>query len=379
VSRCFKAKNFPYSDILKASIGSSPSYVWRSIFNSLWVINKGSCWNIGDGNTIRIWEDNWIPQHNGFKPITTRRGISNVTKVKELLHQDGAGWNHQLIDTTFFPIDSHQIKQIHIINTSSEDSLMWMHENNGSYSVKSGYKAIQSWKTSSISNPSISSPDSHLWKKLWALHTIPRHKTILWRILNNSLPVKSELDKRGIHCIPLCPRCHTKVETLNHVFMSCPLITRTWFGSCLSLKIMEQPIHDVKDWIANIILTEKEDLIIQIASLTYNIWQARNQQVFEDLTIPEVDIIQRSERCINEFIQANSPSSSPDISPPYSDRHVLCPRPKRWIKPEAGWVKANSDANLQQPTKWGLGAIIRDEMGLVMVFAEWEMSGYQDA
>ena len=256
---------------------------------------------------------------------------------------------------------------------------MWMHENNGSYYVKNGYKAIQSWKTSSISNPSISSPDSHLWKKLWALHTIPRHKTILWRILNNSLPVKSELDKRGIHCIPLCPRCHTKVETLNHIFMSCPLITRTWFGSCLSLKIMEQPIHDFKDWIANIILTEKEDLIIQIGSLTYNIWQVRNQQVFEDLTIHEVDIIQRSERCINEFIQANSPSSSPDISTPHCDRPVLCPRPKRWIKPEAGWVKANNDANLQQPTKWGLGAIIRDEMGLVMVSAEWEMSGYGDA
>jgi len=110
VSRCFNAKYFLHSDVLQTSIGSSPSYAWRSIFNSLWVINKGSCWNIGDGNTIRIWEDNWIPQHNGFKPITTRRGISNVTKVKGLLHPDGAGWNHQLIDTIFFLIDSHQIK-----------------------------------------------------------------------------------------------------------------------------------------------------------------------------------------------------------------------------------------------------------------------------
>jgi len=33
----------------------------------------------------------------------------------------------------------------------------------------------------------------------------------------------------------------------------------------------------------------------------------------------------------------------------------------------------------KQRPKWGLGAIIRDEMGLVMVSAEWEMSGYGDA
>lgn len=43
ISRVFKAKYFPYQDILQANLGYNPSYAWRSIFHSIWVIQKGSC------------------------------------------------------------------------------------------------------------------------------------------------------------------------------------------------------------------------------------------------------------------------------------------------------------------------------------------------
>ena len=42
IARVLKAKYFPYGDILNASLGSSPSYTWRSIFHSLEVIKKGT-------------------------------------------------------------------------------------------------------------------------------------------------------------------------------------------------------------------------------------------------------------------------------------------------------------------------------------------------
>jgi len=58
IARCYKAKYYPNTDIFQASIGNNPSYAWRSIQNSVWVIQKGSCWRIGNGNKIRIWEDN---------------------------------------------------------------------------------------------------------------------------------------------------------------------------------------------------------------------------------------------------------------------------------------------------------------------------------
>jgi ribonuclease HI len=47
------------------------------------------------------------------------------------------------------------------------------------------------------------------------------------------------------------------------------------------------------------------------------------------------------------------------------------PRVVKWRKPEPGFVKANLDVNMKIPGHWGLGAIIRNEEGLVMVAATW--------
>ena len=67
--KCYKAKYFPRTTVLKATIGSSPSYAWRSMHQSIWIINKGSCWKIGNGLKVRIWEDIWLPFQNGFKAL----------------------------------------------------------------------------------------------------------------------------------------------------------------------------------------------------------------------------------------------------------------------------------------------------------------------
>ncbi|XP_023925933.1 uncharacterized protein LOC112037354 [Quercus suber] len=53
-TRVLKAKYFPYDDILNASLGSSPSYTWQSIFNSLEVLKKGTRWRVGNGWLIHI-------------------------------------------------------------------------------------------------------------------------------------------------------------------------------------------------------------------------------------------------------------------------------------------------------------------------------------
>lgn len=103
---------------------------------------------------------------------------------------------------------------------------MWMYDSTGIYTVKSGYRAIKEWKTQATATPSTSNNINPIWKKVQSLHTIPRHKSLLWRVLNNSLPVRNELSKRGNHCTMLCPRCNIKVETNTHVFMSCPNIIR---------------------------------------------------------------------------------------------------------------------------------------------------------
>lgn len=51
--------------------------------------------------------------------------------------------------------------------------------------------------------------------------------------------------------------------------MSCPVISRTWFGSSLSLRILEQLFEDFSDWLQDSILYKDEDTLVQILSTTY--------------------------------------------------------------------------------------------------------------
>ena len=67
IARIYKAKYFPFSDILSAKLGCSPSYAWRSIFNSLEVIRRGIRWRVGNGKLIHIWEDKWLPNPTTYK------------------------------------------------------------------------------------------------------------------------------------------------------------------------------------------------------------------------------------------------------------------------------------------------------------------------
>lgn len=41
----------------------SSSYVWRSILGIRDILKKGCLWSVGNGSSINIWEDRWIPDH----------------------------------------------------------------------------------------------------------------------------------------------------------------------------------------------------------------------------------------------------------------------------------------------------------------------------
>ena len=62
--RVFKARFFPTCSIMEATCPSSASYAWKSIIKGRDVIKRGVIWRIGDGRSIHIWGDRWLPQKN---------------------------------------------------------------------------------------------------------------------------------------------------------------------------------------------------------------------------------------------------------------------------------------------------------------------------
>jgi hypothetical protein len=237
LGQCLKAKYYPNSDILHAHQGRNSSYAWQIIYHAINTIKKGSCWKVGNGQHINIWEDNWVAWQNGYKILTPRHNQNNIQMVNELiLNNPTKQWNTSLIDQTFIPSEGYIIKQSPLIMEHVDDQLMWPHTTDGTYSVKSGYNLLKHWLDSeSPSSANTYSQNNH-WKKLWTLNTIPRHKVLLWRIIQNTIPVKTALSRRGIVCNTLCPRCLQKEETIEHAFMHCERASKIWFGSRLNIK-----------------------------------------------------------------------------------------------------------------------------------------------
>ena len=57
VYKVLKAKYFPTTDFIHASIGHNPSYTWRSLISAQNLIIEGMRWRVGNGENIKVWQD----------------------------------------------------------------------------------------------------------------------------------------------------------------------------------------------------------------------------------------------------------------------------------------------------------------------------------
>lgn len=112
VSRIFKAKYFKDSNFLDAKLGSSPSFVWRSILHSQAIIKANCRWRVGNGNSIRIWEDPWLPDQQSHFVQTPEPIYLHDAKVSSLLNTQGYNWDTEILDDLFLANDKEHILRI---------------------------------------------------------------------------------------------------------------------------------------------------------------------------------------------------------------------------------------------------------------------------
>jgi hypothetical protein len=67
-----RAKYFPDGNILQAKVNTNLSYTWRSILKGIELIKKGMIWRVGNGRSVHIWNDPWIPRGVTRRPCSHR-------------------------------------------------------------------------------------------------------------------------------------------------------------------------------------------------------------------------------------------------------------------------------------------------------------------
>ena len=157
-----------------------------------------------------------------------------------------------------------------------------------------------------------------------------------------------------------CPWCGTDNETTLHALVHCCRVQELWAESrCESLASRAS-----EDWRATLLEWSRGDptLMHRAAFLLWNIWQERNEKVFQGSTTPNGVILTRVTRQIMEqhtyakqVYRNHVPRASPSSNV--------------WQPPPARVIKFNADASVSIEGWIGMGVVARNEKGVVLLAA----------
>ncbi|KAL5770483.1 hypothetical protein ACOSP7_014637 [Xanthoceras sorbifolium] len=68
--KVLKARYFSSSSFFDSVVGNRPSFIWRSILCGRDVLRLGSHWRMGNGSSISVYKDPWIPRPSLFTVIS---------------------------------------------------------------------------------------------------------------------------------------------------------------------------------------------------------------------------------------------------------------------------------------------------------------------
>ena len=140
--KVFKARFFPTCSIMDEGVKTTGSYAWQSILKARHVIDLGSSWRIGDGRSIRIRGDKWLPGLYSSKVLSPQKFFPMNAKVCALMIENGASWDENRVRGEFLPFETREILSIPLSSRQSADIRIWKETKNGRYSTKSAYRLL---------------------------------------------------------------------------------------------------------------------------------------------------------------------------------------------------------------------------------------------
>lgn len=194
----------------------STSPIWRAIESSKSLVVKGTCYLVGDGASINVWTNPWVPWIQGFipKPKSPKAANCPIT-VSMLINHDLHCWKPSIITQYFDPPSVQAILSIPILVSHKEDKLCGVLDSKGVFFVKTAYRALP--------HPATNLPSYDVnWKKLWKLKAPQRIIMFLWRLGCNVLLIRDNLSRCLAISETCCVLCNRETKTALHLFFNCP-------------------------------------------------------------------------------------------------------------------------------------------------------------
>ncbi|XP_075670237.1 uncharacterized protein LOC142640006 [Castanea sativa] len=140
------------------------------------VVQKGLRWQVGNGRSIGIWKDKWLPTPFSYKVTSLLSTFHEDAQVVELIDSNSGTWKHDILNQVFLPHEAEIIDGIALSSNPQEDKQIWAPTISGLFNVRSDYwfamEEVPKGGTASASNDS---NQRKFWKYLCSMN-IP-HKS----------------------------------------------------------------------------------------------------------------------------------------------------------------------------------------------------------
>ena len=123
-------------------------------------------WRIGDGKSVAIWLDRWIPRPTTYSVMSSCKTLPPTTRVEELITGNPPEWNRGLIHSIFLEDKAEVILSIPLSKYNQPDRRIWQSSSSGEFTVRSGYH-FEVERQEQLKGGGSSGPHQmSLWKKL---------------------------------------------------------------------------------------------------------------------------------------------------------------------------------------------------------------------
>ena len=230
---------------------------------------------IGNGQNTRFWEDKWLgdaplsQQYPSLYNIVQRKNVS-VASVLQGDHPNlafrraltGNKWERWL----------HLVHRLMDVQFSDEkDSFIWGLTDAGKYTTKSMYLDLLNGHT------------PFLRKYIWKLKVPLKIRIFMWFMYRRVLLTKVNLSRKNWQGSTKCCFCD-KAETVQHLFISCPMAQVIWRIVYMAFNII--PPKNITNlfgnWLSGVTKKDKSNIRVGVCALLWAIWHVRNDIIFNN-------------------------------------------------------------------------------------------------
>ncbi|XP_056691996.1 uncharacterized protein [Spinacia oleracea] len=269
------------------------SWGMRGLRRAETMLLQGCAWKIGNGRNVSAGKNNWVlgkvPVFASHILLSDAKSwkVSHFIQDHHLIEDHGLQWNASLVRSSFENMDANAILSVELPSSPAPDRLYWTGHKTRNFTIKTGYAFLQH---DDIHYPSFSGIDQNrfipFFKLLWALKILPKWKLFIWKLLREGIPVKANLERRGIVLDTTCNFCSERCEDAQYIFRFCNFGSRCVESSMLGIFSNFNEDLSLQEWILNYIqlfisLDGKfSDRVITFIATLWALWVTRNTRVF---------------------------------------------------------------------------------------------------